>query len=115
MLRLHTTLSMAAGCFAGCMRTGTTLHLTELNWKEEVEYSGKLLHVVEFSSPWCRCSRPHAHRCSPSDTAASTSHLFRRWSGTHSCDDMAEAWEILGEEYNNSALVQIGEDGLFTS
>jgi len=85
MLRLLTTLSMVASAWAGCMHTGKTLHLTELNWKEEVEYSGKLLHVIEFSSPWCR------------------------WSGTHTCDDMEEAWEILGEEYNNSAQVQIAE------
>jgi len=60
---------------AGCEHTNVSLHLTELNWVEEVENNDKLITYVEFSAPWCR------------------------WSGTHSCDDMAAAWEELANKY----------------
>jgi len=73
------------GCNSGCMHTGTTLHLTELNWDDEVVKSNKLLHVIEFSSPWCI------------------------WSGTHSCDDMTEAWKELGKEYDGHPDILIAE------
>lgn len=66
------------------MHTGTTLHLTELNWEEEVVMNDKLLHIVEFSSPWCI------------------------YSGTHSCDDMTEAWKELGKEYDGHPDILIG-------
>ena len=72
------------GCDAGCMHTGTTLHLTELNWDEEVVQGMMLLHIVEFSSPWCI------------------------WSGTHSCDDMTEAWKVLGQDFDGHDFIQIG-------
>jgi len=70
---------------SGCMHTGTTLHLTELNWDDEVVKSDKLLHVIEFSSPWCI------------------------WSGTHSCDDMTEAWKELGKDYDGDPDILIAE------
>lgn len=84
-LRLTLLVLLAAGCDGGCMHTGTTAHLTELNWNEEVELGSHLIAFVEFSSPWCI------------------------YSGTHSCDDMTQAWIELGEEYKDHPDILIGE------
>ena len=84
-------LAAAAGLAAGgCQQIGTSLHLTEDNFADEVLKSDALVTFVEFSSPWCIWAIPDQN-------------------GHGDCAAMRQSWDELEEKWGNHTQVHIGE------